>query len=94
MEHEIAVLRQQLAHLQANVSMRPPGSPLIKMEPTSPRCAISQGSEDSAVASLLDMAAGHEAGAFLRSPRARVLPYRKLGDFQLGHEQVVELFQT
>ena len=94
MEREIEELKRQLASQQAS-----PAVPQIKTEPSSSLSQLPSqmdtfmGSEDHAVASLMDLASGQEGGSFMRSPNARLLMSRRLGDVVLSQDQVHELFQ-
>ncbi|KAL9631657.1 MAG: hypothetical protein Q9164_005768 [Protoblastenia rupestris] len=94
MEREIEELKRQLASQQAS-----PAIPQIKTEPSSSLSQLPSqmdtfmGSEDHAVASLMDLASGQEGGSFMRSPNARLLMSRRLGDVVLSQDQVHELFQ-
>ena len=91
MEKEIEDLKRQLAVHQSSV-------PKIKEEPTSPDSTqippmdAFMGHEDAA-ASLMDLAAGQEAGSFARSPNARIMMSRRLGDVSLSLDQADQLFQ-
>ena len=93
MEREIEELKQQLATYET-----PPPVPHIKTENGSatidhpPQMDAFMGSEE-AVASLMDLASGQEGGSFMRSPNARLLLSRRLGDVVLGPDQIHELFQ-
>ncbi|KAL9099774.1 MAG: hypothetical protein Q9163_004773 [Psora crenata] len=95
MEREIEQLKRQLASQQ-----RSPAVPQIKTEPSPglsqipPQMDTFMGSEDHAVASLMDLASGQEGGSFMRSPNARLLLSRRLGDVALTQDQVHELFHT
>ncbi|KAL9124939.1 MAG: hypothetical protein Q9217_005786 [Psora testacea] len=94
MEREIEELKRQLASQQTS-----PAVPQIKTEPSPslshipPQMDTFMGSEDHAVASLMDLASGQEGGSFMRSPNARLLMSRRLGDVALSQDQVHELFQ-
>ena len=92
MEREIEELKRQLGRHQSQASI-----PQIKTEPSPGQSHVTQmdtfmGSEE-AVASLMDLASGQEGGSFMRSPNARLLMSRRLGDVVLSQDQVHELFQ-
>ncbi|KAG8533617.1 uncharacterized protein KY384_001357 [Bacidia gigantensis] len=93
MEREIEDLKHQLEMHQSATSV-----PKIKAEPTSPTSSPTQamdafmGHEDAA-ASLMDLASGQEAGSFARSPGARIMMSRRLGDISLSMETADQLFQ-
>ena len=94
MEREIEDLKRQLASQRTT-----PAVPQIKTEPSlstaqiSPQMDTFMGSEDHAVASLMDLASGQEGGSFMRSPNARLLMSKRIGDVILSQDQVYELFQ-
>ena len=92
MEREIEELKRQLGQHHSHATI-----PQIKTEPSPAQSHIPQmdtfmGSEE-AVASLMDLASGQEGGSFMRSPNARLLMSRRLGDVILSQDQVHELFQ-
>lgn len=92
MEREIEDLKRQLAKYQPPTSI-----PQIKTEigtelSNIPQMDTFMGSEE-AVASLMDLASGQEGGSFMRSPNARLLMSRRLGDVVITTEQMHELFQ-
>ena len=91
MEREIEDLKRQLANYQS-----PPSVPQIKMENGTESSKVPQmdafmGSEE-AVASLMDLASGQEGGSFMRSPNARLLRSRRLGNVAVTTEEVHQLF--
>ena len=94
MEREIERLKRQLASQNAS-----PAVPQIKTEQSprlsqmAPQMDAFMGSEDNAVASLMDLASGQEGGSFMKSPNARLLMSRRLGEVVLSQDQVHELFQ-
>lgn len=47
-----------------------------------------------AIASLMDLANGAQAGTFMRSPNAQLLFCRRLGQVVLNQDQVQDLFRT
>ena len=94
MEKELAELRAQVLSQQSS-----PTVPQIKTEPSpalsqmgAPPFDTFMGSEE-AVASLMDLASGQEGGSFMKSPNARLLMTKRLGDVVLKQDQVDELFQ-
>lgn len=95
MEREIDELKERLAAYEPT---RTSSIPQIKTERSSeaagpdPPMDTFMGSEE-AVASLMDLASGREGGSFLRSPDARLLMSRRLGDVVLGQDRIHELFQ-
>ena len=95
MEREIDELKERLATYEPT---RTSSIPQIKTERSSeaagsnPPMDTFMGSEE-AVASLMDLASGREGGSFLRSPDARLLMSRRLGDVVLGQDRIHELFQ-
>lgn len=93
MEKELAELRAQVLSQQSS-----PTVPQIKTEPSpalshmgAPPFDTFMGSEE-AVASLMDLASGQEGGSFMKSPNARLLMTKRLGDVVLKQDQVDELF--
>lgn len=96
MEREIEKLKERLAAYETlpdDTSI-----PRIKTEHSpdlpapAPPMDTFMGSEE-AVASLMDLASGREGGSFMRSPDARLLMSRRLGDVVLGQDRIHELFQ-
>ena len=95
MEKEIEDLKQELATVRSSSSIpqiKAEHSPESVVHPPPPMDTF-MGSEE-AVASLMDLASGQEGGSFMRSPNARLLLSRRLGDVTVGQDQVRELFQT
>ena len=96
MEREIAELRAQLASQQASPKNT---GPTIKAPSetngAAPYCITPQHDTESgaAVASLMELATGAEAGSFMRSPNAQLLFSKRLGDVSLSTDQVQELFR-
>ena len=96
MEREIAELRAQLASQQGSPITTAPTikTPSEFNGSSSYPTAIHDDTESgAAVASLMDLAAGAEAGSFMRSPNAQLLLSKRLGDVVLSTDQVQELFQ-
>ena len=98
MEREIEELKSQLASYGVHPKVPDIKTETIKTEQNPgglgqvPPMDTFMGSEE-AVASLMDLASGQEGGSFMRSPNARLLMSRRLGDVTLGQDQVYELFQ-
>ena len=101
MEREIMELRSQLATVTQQKSPNAV-APLIKT-PTEgggharslhqiPSHVNADAESGEAIASLMDLATGAEAGSFMRSPNAQLLFSRRLGDVSLSQDQVQELF--
>lgn len=100
MEREITELRNQVATLtqQAHPAAAPPSIQTSNESLTLPSLNMSPlGNSDpdsgAAVASLMDLATGGEAGSFMRSPSAILLFSRRLGDVTIGQDQIQSLFQ-
>lgn len=97
MEKEIAELRAQLAAHQAS-----PTSEALTVKGStenygapSYRIAPHHDTESgAAVASLMELAAGAEAGSYMRSPNAQVLLNKRLGDVVLTAEEIQDLFRV
>lgn len=96
MEKEITELRAQLAGYQASPTSAAPilkspadtnGGALYHM-PQSP-----DTESGAAVASLMELAAGAEAGIYRPNPNAQLLLNKRLGDVSLSTDQVQELFR-
>ena len=83
MEQEISELRAQLANQKSLEE-----SPNLRFIPSH-----NELEDGAAVASLMDLATGAEAGSFMKSPNAQLLFSKRLGDVNLGTDQVQELFQ-
>ena len=94
MEKEIQDLRARLANLSQQ-SSPVSSAPVIKMEKDATQ-SMYPGHHDAesgeAIASLMDLANGAEAGSFMRSPNAQLLFSRRLGEVSLNQDQVQDLF--
>lgn len=101
MEREITELRDQVAALTQQTRTVAAAAPLIKTSNESlvlpPLNLTPPGNPDmesgEAVASLMDLATGAEAGSFLRSPSAILLFSRCLGEVHIAQDQIQALFQ-
>ena len=96
MEREIAELRAQLASQQGSpITIAPTIKTPSEFNGTSsyPMAIHDDTESGAAVASLMDLASGGEAGSFMRSPNAQLLLSKRLGDVVLSTDQVQELFR-
>ena len=96
MEREIIELRAQLAGMSQQPS--PVASaPLIRTPKDMATQNVFPVNQDmdsgEAVASLMDLAHGAEAGSFMKSPNAQLLFSKRLGDIALSQDQVQDLFE-